>query len=509
VYTRMPMKLRPIALLFTALAAIVCSSLAHSAQDTPKKKTGAFVRIPSPIENGEEGDVRPTGGVPDSLRVTFTREQMREDVATWKAALEEYCAGLHRYVNEEDFEQLFTELDERLEPEMPMLAFFRELMRVGAKIRHVRLSLVMPAKMSSRAFGKESNVLPLRVHVADNRIFAVGALGDSPGLPLGSELLEIEGTPVSALLQTIYDGMPCEGYVSTNQAWRLSLGFPLYYLLLIDETLADYDVTYRTPNGVEETVTLQGVLGQEAFAAAKPNAGKDPLELELLEDKKLAILSLRSLYERDLTSGGFDFEQFVADTFEQIAEKKVERLVLDLRGNERGSDVHGVTLVSYLVDQPYRYFKYVKVASTYNGNQDVAVRSSGERVLFPYAGMGKQQPKPDPFLGELIVLIDGGTFGAAADVAAVLHRLERATFVGEETGGVYDGSTIGTVEMIRLPNSDLSANLPILDFELYGGDPSLFGLGVPPHHTVPVTVEDLIGGRDTALQFVLGTLLKD
>jgi hypothetical protein len=447
--------------------------------------------------------------VPDSLRVTLTREQMLEDVATWKEGLEQYCAGLHRYLSKEDFDRLFEELEASLEPEMPMLAFFRELMKVGARIRHVRLAIVMPPKMSTRAFGQESNVLPLRMHISGDRAFVVGALGDSPGLPPGSEVLEIQGEPVAGLLQTIYGGMPAEGYAASNQAWRISLGFPLYYLLLIDETLAEYDVTYRTPEGNEETVTLEGVLGQEAFTAAQPNADKLKLELELLEDRKLALLNVRSFYHRDITSQGLDFDTFMEDAFKRIADKNIERLVLDLRGTERGSDVHGVALVSYLLDQEYRYFKYVKVAPTYNGNQDVATRSSGERVLFPYAGMGKQKPKPNPFKGELVVLTDGGTFGTGSDVAAILHRYERATFVGEETGGVYDGSTIGTVEMIRLPNSDLSANFPNLDFELYGGDPNLFGLGVQPDHPMAQSIEDLVAGKDTVLEYVLGTLLKD
>ena len=73
--------------------------------------------------------------------------------------------------------------------------------------------------------------------------------------------------------------------------------------------------------------------------------------------------------------------------------------------------------------------------------------------------VGEQQPARQPFLGRLIVLIDGGSFSTTADVAAHLRSWRRATLVGEETGGGYEGNTSGLNALVVLPHSRLRFNV--------------------------------------------------
>jgi hypothetical protein len=78
-----------------------------------------------------------------------------------------------------------------------------------------------------------------------------------------------------------------------------------------------------------------------------------------------------------------------------------------------------------------------------------------------HQGILEQASGKFPFLGKVIVLMDGRTFSTAADVCATLHHLKRATFVGEESGGGYCGNTSGLGAKVVLPNSKLSSRIPM------------------------------------------------
>ena len=99
----------------------------------------------------------------------------------------------------------------------------------------------------------------------------------------------------------------------------------------------------------------------------------------------------------------------------------------------------------------------------------------------------------------MFILIAGGTFSTAADVTAVLHHLKRATFIGEETGGTYEGNTSGLNALITMPNSGLRLKIPMYRY-FNAVSPALRGRGTQPDYPVEKTVADLLRGVDAQLQ---------
>ena len=64
--------------------------------------------------------------------------------------------------------------------------------------------------------------------------------------------------------------------------------------------------------------------------------------------------------------------------------------------------------------------------------------------------------KPQAFQGKVYVLINGGSFSASCILSSNLQGSKRAVFVGEETGGTYNGTVAGRMPLLELPNSKLS-----------------------------------------------------
>jgi C-terminal processing protease CtpA/Prc len=98
------------------------------------------------------------------------------------------------------------------------------------------------------------------------------------------------------------------------------------------------------------------------------------------------------------------------------------------------------------------------------------------------------------------VLIDGGSFSTTADVAAQLRSRERATFVGEETGGTYEGNTSGLNALIVLPNSRLGLKIMMYGYWNAVRAPASPGRGTLPDHLVSRRVGDILRGTDPTLE---------
>ena len=98
------------------------------------------------------------------------------------------------------------------------------------------------------------------------------------------------------------------------------------------------------------------------------------------------------------------------------------------------------------------------------------------------------------FRGRLWVLTDGGTFSTAAEFCAVARSLGRATFVGEETGGTYEGNTSGTFAILTLPRTGVRVVIPLVRYVLAVKPSKSRGRGIIPDYPVagPPTLDDAV-----------------
>ena len=98
------------------------------------------------------------------------------------------------------------------------------------------------------------------------------------------------------------------------------------------------------------------------------------------------------------------------------------------------------------------------------------------------------------------MLIDGFSFSTCADVATVLHHHRWATFIGEETGGRYDGNTSGHTRTITLPHSGIIVNIPMWKYTTANIGHDYEGRGVIPDYPVIPTWEAYSQGVDVVLE---------
>ncbi|NNU34735.1 hypothetical protein HK413_12935 [Mucilaginibacter sp. S1162] len=91
------------------------------------------------------------------------------------------------------------------------------------------------------------------------------------------------------------------------------------------------------------------------------------------------------------------------------------------------------------------------------------------------------------FEGSVYLLVDGGTYSAAALVAAAVKSQSDCVIIGEETGGGAMGCDGGAFATITLPVTRLELHIPLLWIYAVDKDHN-YGYGVTPD--IVITTED-------------------
>lgn len=111
------------------------------------------------------------------------------------------------------------------------------------------------------------------------------------------------------------------------------------------------------------------------------------------------------------------------------------------------------------------------------------------------------------FKGKIYVLINGGSFSASSIISSNLKGSKRATFVGEETGGAYNGTVAGRMPLIKMPYSKLKIRVGLMAcIPFY--KTNVEGRGIFPDQTILTNLKDRINEIDPEMNWVLEDLNK-
>ena len=183
---------------------------------------------------------------------------------------------------------------------------------------------------------------------------------------------------------------------------------------------------------------------------------------------KFSILKNKYAYFKFISFAecrGNKYEKFLKKSFEEIKKKKIQKLIVDLRGNNGGQMQFSflryivgpnVYLGKYQVNKPFERFK----------NQHISKFNEDFRNHKKLSRWQKKNKRKDDdfegqmktfliendliFKGKIIVITDAGTFSAASILACHLKTLAKAKLVGQPAGGSFYCGNAGTLH-VTLP----------------------------------------------------------
>jgi len=441
-----------------------------------------------------------TASLAGGVQTGLSPAAMQEDFDVLRRAVEEAHGGLTRFTPKAELDKRFDAARARLSKPLSTLGYVGVLSEALAHVRDGHMQLEYDDATNTAL--NSARMLPLRVASEAGAIVVTSNDTANDTIRPGMELVSINGRSIGDITQLILPKLSGDGFIETGKAFRMARNFARFYWLFVDQA-ATFTVTARAADGKAVTAELNGVTG-----AARAES-VDPVSLRFPRGDSVGVLRIRAF------TGG-PFQANVAAAFATLRDKGAKALILDLRGNGGGVDMDGAALVSHFVARPFRYFDHIKVTTVKpsfatwrpdtfdNLKAGTSPAPDGGFLVLPqlHPGVAEQKPAAAPFLGRVFVLIDGGTFSTAADVCAQIRSLTKATFIGEETGGGFEGNTSGLNAQIVLPRSGLRLRIQMYGYwnAVRGGQP---GRGTLPDITIVRRTADTLAGRDAALERAL------
>ena len=460
---------------------------------------GAVLLVgPNPI-TAQEGSQHKAEG---EVRILTPAEQ-RADIRQWYDQVKQFHPGVFRWTSQEQMDRAVADALEASSRDRDVLQFWRALSRLNAMIRCGHAPLNLPRDLYQVVLHNESTVPPINVKVLEGQLFITSSIGEFNPLTGGDRVISINGHPFEKMLEELNASLHADGQNATVKIRDIESKFAPFYRLFIDSESINLTLVVERTDGTQKTVVTKGALFSEWRKGQHPGSRPEPFAFSIQDG--VGILKLRTLSDGAFDGKRRNLDKLMSDACQQLADAKVDKLVLDLRGLSGGSDMLVVSVLQFLMDQPFRIFDRIEVANGYvapeggNGRGEVVTDQQGRRVVKNHPGLVVTEPHKNRFRGRLAVLTDGLTFSAGADLAATLHRTSRATFYGEETGGGYAGNTSGPGELLKLNHSGIQLPVRQWTYYTYKVDSSKYPGGVPPHVAVSPSIEDVLAGKDRVL----------
>lgn len=166
---------------------------------------------------------------------------------------------------------------------------------------------------------------------------------------------------------------------------------------------------------------------------------------------------------------------FFRKSFKYIQENNLQTIIIDLRGNLGGNRKSAVSLTKHLVSNPFTYSilqpgLYTKKYLNGKGKfylllsklkYNVGNIFKGKRTRLGKEFVYRFKPNQEGYKGKLYILTDGYTASAATMVTSWLKQHTKATFIGQQSAGGYNGNNGGSFPTITLPNSKYEITFPV------------------------------------------------
>ena len=487
------------------------------------------------------------------LNDLISEKDLKSDVDFTYKKLQRLHPNLYWYISKKDLDYKFDSLKTTIRNPINSLDFYKKLSPVIAAVRQGHMFLYPATKVKTK---KETKALlkkgtgPFSQFDFDyfnDKLYVIKNKSYDKSIKAGTEIVDVNGTKPKDLIQEYNKFYTSDGYNTTLKTRSSGKRFSSFF---------------TTQNGIKDSLRFNLKFNdslkvitikrqKDDFSHKKNKKVKKRLaEIERAKLKAIKKKKIVNGYNSDLKNynrnlhfeekdssvavmkiRGFkigDFRTFYKESFTTIQNYKSTTFVLDLRDNGGGRVTEINNLYSYLSDSTFVFLDKSEVVSKsslfggayFNGGTFAVktIKTIFSPLLYTYLLLtvhkdnnGKNiyatQTKPqkvnkNSFKGKVYVLINGMSFSASSIISSNLKGSKRATFVGEETGGAYNGTVAGFMPLVKLPNSELKIRIGLMLIAPHYKT-EINGRGIFPDVPIIPTLQDRIKGNDPEMNWIL------
>lgn len=459
--------------------------------------------------------------------LVFSREKIAGDIRLMEKLLFTLHPGIYKYTDSASiaiaFNDALRSLPEQLNLSGAYLLFSKLTLLV--KCGHTHTNFYNQNEMIKTLVLNGRDKLPLTLRYLDEKLIVEHNLSDNGNIKRGSIISAINGIPSDSVITVLKAYFRSDGNNEAQKTSFLNISgsgefetFDVFFPLLFPPVNNEYSLEVLNP-GEKVIKTSVKTLSRSERAArmagdkiAVKNSYDDLWEFRVV-DNKTAYLKLGTFVTWRMQ---MNWQEFIAKAFSTITDSGVTSLIIDIRGNEGGSD-EAAEMISYsLMKKPSfankfrsaaRYIKIPEDLQAYLSSWDNSFTNLTKEVDAAKGGYYFQKGSPDrlvmleqnpeAFTGRTYLLTDGSNSSGTFLMTNFLKSNELVVQVGEKTGGNKAGINGGKIIFARLPNTLIEFDIPVYT-QLPFGDWA--DEGWSPDVESKQTYEDFLGGEDTVLK---------
>ena len=403
-----------------------------------------------------------------------TKYEYQEDFKQCVEIFEEHHKNVYTYISKEEYERFAESQFNKISDTTTLAEFFLILSETVAFVKCYH-SFALPPKSLTQSAGE----FPISTFYHRERIFVLEDLSESASIPRGAEILEINGQPISEAIAQIVKTISTDGGIKAAIDSRIDAFFPFYITWNLKFPNL-YTLKYRSP--LKSTPTFVSIYSVP-LAQIKTKLSRGPmrkgknLDFVLYPEIDTAKLVVRSFvfYGDKLP----EFRNFIEDSFSQIKESGIQKLIIDVRENGGGDPYAASILLSHLAKEPIRYFGNVP------GHEDLKKA---------------KPPAKNAFTGDVYLLVDGFCSSTCGHFVSLVKYHNLAKLVGTGTGATYFCSGSPKRFTLRHTGINLSVGQSAYETDVSGMEK---GKSIDPDFPFKQTFGDILNGRDALLEYAL------
>ncbi|WP_300666634.1 S41 family peptidase [Fluviicola sp.] len=464
---------------------------------------------------------------------------MKEDLAVFRAIREKANSGLYRYRSRQSIDSIYSSAFEKVKTELSITDFYKILLVLTDFEGSNHNGTSLPYKPAA-LMQKDRGYFPFFLKHVDGKMLVNNS---NVEIPLGSQLVSINGISDQELQKRFYKYLTTDGYNMTAKT-RASIENVFGWIFPFEMGVSEFfDIEYKAHGSEQiQKIQLKSISQEEnrnryfARHSAKLDSITDSNVQEKYSFQRInentALLNFRIF---TMASNAEDpdfavFSSYLDSVFSLVKSEKITNLIVDIRNNPGGNDPTYEKVFTYLTTQTFKenkeafilfnklpYPQYFKSESEDKGNRKQGLNATNSYLQEIFSVKKENRffqnqshnppyyPDSNRFTGKLYLVIDENVGSAASHFASLVRGHSPATIVGMETSGGYYGHNGHFPVEYVLPNSQITTRFSIVHVEqdapVRADQP--VGRGIIPDYRVLLSFEDFMKNEDSQMKFVL------
>jgi hypothetical protein len=453
------------------------------------------------------------------------------DIALLREILTTLHPGLYRYASPKGIEAGLTKLErdwsgQDLSARFLALARFLSTIKCGHSYPNF---FNQKADIKKALFDPDKPFrLPFAFKWIGEQIVVTENQTNGVWLPVGSVVKAIDGVPVRDILKRLLPYVRADGNNDGKRRALLSASgadeietFDVFYGLIYGAPKSGtFNIHYRAPNTSRDVWADMKPLSlaeRKAFIKQADSSQSDkPIWDWTVRPDGIAVLKMDGWA---LYNSKWKWQDWLNERLDSL--KGAKGLIIDIRENEGGDDCGDVILArlagkDILRPKAKRLVRYKQVPEHLNRYLDTwdnnfrnwgdQIRPHNDRFFEQIGAMADPViPAKGPHVDvPMAVLTSAQNSSATFQFASLVKATGLGTLIGETTGGNQRGINGGAFFFVRLPESGLEFDLPLIGYFTDGPTPP--DAGITPDIRVAQSIGDIAAGSDRVLTAAIAHL---